>query len=141
MIVQNPTLEEEMPAAQEAVAETFAAGAAEQSPASVVTRIRPAQGWQLINFGELWQFRELVYFLTWRDVQGPVQADGPGRGLGHSAAALDDDRLHDLFQPAGWRFVRRTALSAVCLRGPLALDLLRDGDRRRGQQRGRDRSG
>ncbi|MGO9465975.1 MAG: ABC transporter permease [Isosphaeraceae bacterium] len=69
MIVQNPTLEEEMPAAQEAVAETFAAGAAEQSPASVVTRIRPAQGWQRINFGELWQFRELVYFLTWRDVQ------------------------------------------------------------------------
>jgi lipopolysaccharide transport system permease protein len=36
---------------------------------SVVTRIRPAQGWQWINFGELWQFRELLFFLTWRDVK------------------------------------------------------------------------
>ena len=26
-------------------------------------------GWQLINVRELWQFRELVYFLTWRDVK------------------------------------------------------------------------
>jgi lipopolysaccharide transport system permease protein len=37
--------------------------------ASVITRIRPAQGWQWVNFGELWQFRELIYFLTWRDVK------------------------------------------------------------------------
>jgi lipopolysaccharide transport system permease protein len=34
-----------------------------------LTRIRPAQGWQLVNFRELWQFRELLYFLTWRDVK------------------------------------------------------------------------
>ncbi|MFI5459073.1 MAG: ABC transporter permease [Isosphaerales bacterium] len=31
--------------------------------------IRPPQGWQLINVRELWKFRELVYFLTWRDVK------------------------------------------------------------------------
>ena len=31
--------------------------------------IRPQQGWQLINVGELWQFRELLYFLAWRDVK------------------------------------------------------------------------
>jgi lipopolysaccharide transport system permease protein len=35
----------------------------------VVTVIRPAQGWQLVNVRELWRFRELVYFLTWRDVK------------------------------------------------------------------------
>jgi lipopolysaccharide transport system permease protein len=33
------------------------------------TVIRPPQAWQLINFRELWQYRELVYFLTWRDVK------------------------------------------------------------------------
>jgi lipopolysaccharide transport system permease protein len=33
------------------------------------TRIFPSQGFQLINVRELWQFRELVYFLTWRDVK------------------------------------------------------------------------
>src|SRR4051794_9033194 len=35
----------------------------------VVTAIRPPTGWQLINFRELWQFRDLLYFLTWRDVK------------------------------------------------------------------------
>jgi lipopolysaccharide transport system permease protein len=34
-----------------------------------VTRIVPPQGWQWINAGELWRFRELIYFLTWRDVK------------------------------------------------------------------------
>jgi lipopolysaccharide transport system permease protein len=34
-----------------------------------LTRIRPPQGWQAVNVGELWRFRELIYFLTWRDVK------------------------------------------------------------------------
>jgi lipopolysaccharide transport system permease protein len=33
------------------------------------TVIRPPSGWQLINVRELWHFRELVYFLIWRDVK------------------------------------------------------------------------
>src|SRR5689334_3504480 len=33
------------------------------------TLIRPATGWQLINVRELWRYRELLYFLTWRDVK------------------------------------------------------------------------
>src|SRR4051794_6305553 len=33
------------------------------------TIIRPASGWQLVNVRELWQYRELLYFLTWRDVK------------------------------------------------------------------------
>lgn len=31
--------------------------------------IRPSSGWMAINLRELWQFRELIYFLTWRDVK------------------------------------------------------------------------
>jgi lipopolysaccharide transport system permease protein len=31
--------------------------------------IRPPTGWQLINFAELWHFRDLVFFLAWRDVK------------------------------------------------------------------------
>src|SRR5207244_653688 len=34
-----------------------------------VTRIVPATGWQPFNLAELWRFRELLYFLTWRDVK------------------------------------------------------------------------
>jgi lipopolysaccharide transport system permease protein len=31
--------------------------------------IRPPRVWQLINVRELWQFRELIYFMAWRDVK------------------------------------------------------------------------
>jgi lipopolysaccharide transport system permease protein len=34
-----------------------------------VTIIQPPRGWQLINVAELWKFRELLYFLVWRDVK------------------------------------------------------------------------
>jgi len=32
-------------------------------------RIEPARGWTSLSLGELWQYRELLYFLTWRDVK------------------------------------------------------------------------
>ena len=34
-----------------------------------VVHIRPARGWIALDFRELWQWRELLYFLTWRDVK------------------------------------------------------------------------
>jgi lipopolysaccharide transport system permease protein len=33
-----------------------------------ITVIRPSRGWGGLDLGELWHFRELLYFLTWRDV-------------------------------------------------------------------------
>ena len=33
------------------------------------TTIRPRSGWAFINVGELWRYRELLFFLTWRDVK------------------------------------------------------------------------
>jgi lipopolysaccharide transport system permease protein len=35
----------------------------------VHTVIRPPARWQLINLRELWQFRDLIYFLVWRDIK------------------------------------------------------------------------
>ena len=32
-------------------------------------RIEPAHGWSSLSLGELWQYRELLYFLTWRDIK------------------------------------------------------------------------
>jgi lipopolysaccharide transport system permease protein len=54
--------------------ETEKSPAAAESPdvaiaGMTVTTIRPASGWQFINIRELWRFRELLYFLTWRDVK------------------------------------------------------------------------
>src|SRR3954468_14967897 len=34
-----------------------------------VIEIGPPRGWQLLNLAELWQFRDLLYFLAWRDVK------------------------------------------------------------------------
>lgn len=32
-------------------------------------RIEPSPGWVALRLGELWEYRELLYFLTWRDVK------------------------------------------------------------------------
>ncbi len=34
-----------------------------------ITLIRPASSWTNIGLKELWEYRELLYFLTWRDVK------------------------------------------------------------------------
>ncbi len=31
--------------------------------------IRPSHGWSALNLGELWRYRELIVFLTWRDLK------------------------------------------------------------------------
>lgn len=42
-----------------------------QQPAndSPETVLEPRSGWRLLNLGELWRYRELLFFLTWRDVK------------------------------------------------------------------------
>ena len=30
--------------------------------------LRPSKGWSALNLRDLWAYRELIYFLTWRDV-------------------------------------------------------------------------
>ena len=42
---------------------------AESKHQETVLFIRPSSGWSALNLKELWLFRELVYFLTWRDVK------------------------------------------------------------------------
>jgi lipopolysaccharide transport system permease protein len=39
------------------------------APAVPVVRIRPSRGWVSLKLGELWAYRELLFFLTWRDVK------------------------------------------------------------------------
>ncbi len=34
-----------------------------------VTIIRPSRGWVALKLSELWEYRELLYFLTWREVK------------------------------------------------------------------------
>jgi lipopolysaccharide transport system permease protein len=41
------------------------------APATIVpiTILRPPVGWSALNLRDLWHYRELIYFLTWRDLK------------------------------------------------------------------------
>lgn len=34
-----------------------------------VVYLRPPQGWSALNLKDLWAYRELIYFMTWRDIK------------------------------------------------------------------------
>jgi homopolymeric O-antigen transport system permease protein len=38
-------------------------------PSPPIVRITPPSGWWAIPFGDLWEYRELVYFFVWRDIK------------------------------------------------------------------------
>jgi lipopolysaccharide transport system permease protein len=47
----------------------MSSSAAESPAVSIPTvLIRPSRGWSALNLRELWRYRELIFFLTWRDV-------------------------------------------------------------------------
>ena len=37
--------------------------------AEEITVIKPSRGWVALNLKDLWKYRELIYFLTWRDIK------------------------------------------------------------------------
>jgi len=39
------------------------------TPQNVVVRITPSKGWVSLKLKELWAYRELLYFLVWRDIK------------------------------------------------------------------------
>lgn len=43
--------------------------AAHETANHEVLIIQPTQGWMKINFREIWEYRELLYFLVWRDIK------------------------------------------------------------------------
>jgi len=40
-----------------------------ENPNFAITVIRPSRGWISLNLRDVWKYRELLYFLTWRDVK------------------------------------------------------------------------
>lgn len=41
----------------------------DKPPTVPVLRIEPSKGWVSLKLHELWEYRELLYFLTWRDIK------------------------------------------------------------------------
>ena len=58
-----------------------------------VLRIAPSKGWVSLKLHELWEYRELLYFLVWRDVKVRYKQTALGGGMGHHPAFLYDGGL------------------------------------------------
>lgn len=59
-----------MPDALELMNDEAAPGPVPAAPTTpALLHIRPTPGWRPINLRELWQYRELLYFLVWRDIK------------------------------------------------------------------------
>jgi lipopolysaccharide transport system permease protein len=39
------------------------------APSETIVRIEPSEGWVSLKLQELWEYRELLYFLIWRDIK------------------------------------------------------------------------
>ena len=44
-------------------------GSATAEAVTPTIEIRPTSGWVSLRLNELWDYRELLYFLVWRDVK------------------------------------------------------------------------
>ena len=40
-----------------------------QKPQDEVIYLRPSKGWTALKLGDIWRYRELIYFLIWRDIK------------------------------------------------------------------------
>lgn len=45
-----------------------------------VTRVEPSRGWRVLKLGDLWKYREMLYFLSWRDVKVRYKQTALGAG-------------------------------------------------------------
>jgi lipopolysaccharide transport system permease protein len=66
LVADKCTLNRCSPGASNASIESFDATNLPDEP---LFRITPHQGWVGLNLTELWSYRELLYFLTWRDIK------------------------------------------------------------------------
>lgn len=53
-------------------------GARDRRSAGRVTVIEPSRGWRSLGLHEVWAYRELMYFLVWRDVKVRYKQTGVG---------------------------------------------------------------
>ena len=51
------------------VSEHTSAPGAEIAPGEQITLIKPLRGWVSLGLGEVWRYRELLFFFIWRDIK------------------------------------------------------------------------
>ena len=90
-------------------------------PSARLTIIRPSTGWVPLRLRELWEYRELLYFLTWRDIKVRYKQTA----LGAAWAVIQPLFTMVVFSVFFGRLAKlpvgRAALPALRLRGAAAL--------------------
>ena len=106
---------------------------------SIGCRVQRSRGWVSLRLGDLWEYRELLYFLTWRDVKVRYKQTVLGAAwailqplLTMLVFSLFFGRLAHM--PSG-----RRAVSDLHLRGARAVDVLRERPHAVVEQPGRQR--
>jgi lipopolysaccharide transport system permease protein len=66
---QSDDVSSRVPGETEAVSGFAARNEKQEKPDLPSIRIGPSRGWVSLRLGELWEHRELLYFLVWRDVK------------------------------------------------------------------------
>ena len=65
----RPFAEHSSRSLEAAASEVLPVATALETGARPVVRIEPSRSWVMLNLRDVWAYRELLYFLTWRDVK------------------------------------------------------------------------
>ena len=90
-----------------------------------VIRISPSRGWVSLRLRDLWEYRELLYFLVWRDVKVRYKQTVLGAAWAIIQPVSHDGGLRGLLRPAGEDAVGRCAVPPLRVRRARAVDVLR----------------
>src|SRR5262249_15387868 len=101
-----------------------------------VLDITPPGRWVDLDFRELWQFRELVYFFVWRDIKIRYKQTAIGTAWAVLQPFMTMLVFRLLFGPLAKVPLRRASLSDFLFQRPAALDVLRHRPPALNQQRG-----
>src|SRR4026207_1802528 len=96
-------------------------------PAEPLVVIQPSKKWNLLSLKDIWAYRELLFFLTWRAVkvhykQTALGAARAPRGL--PPATVHDGDLYGLLRQTGRRGLFRNSLPALRTCGTRSRDIL-----------------
>ena len=90
-----------------------------------VVRIRPSKGWVSLQLAELWLYRELLFFLAWRDIKVRYKQTALGATWAVIQPVFTMLVFSLFFGKLAKCAVRRHPLPDLRLRGPRALGAVR----------------
>ena len=86
--------------------------------------IEPHRGLLDLDLRGIWEYRELLYFLVWRDLKVRYRQISNRNRVGNTPATHDHGRLYRCLWQICWRALRRSTLSYFYLFSSVAMESL-----------------